>query len=207
MATILVPRTASFVLRGELYGQEIINIVYAEKTNEGPWSVELLASCLQGVMLSMKTTLAPQQSAFYSCVEGIATDLGVYGGNQYVESNPLYTWSGAIGGDSLPGGSAFVVKFLTGRVGRSFRGRNFIAGIPEASANTGRVIGAFTDAVVQAYSDLGDVFTENLAHWVIVSRTFAGSPVVPPARWEVTSVGFTTNAIRSQRKRNVGIGA
>lgn len=113
---------------------------------------------------------------------------------------------GAVPSNAVPNNSAFVVTFRTALIGRSFRGRNYIAGIPETQVDVSRL--ATTEATYfrDAYAGIPGIVTA--AHtWVVVSRTVNQVVQMPSALTNpVTTVDVIDNVMDSQRRRLPGRG-
>lgn len=113
---------------------------------------------------------------------------------------------GAVPSNAVPNNSAFVVTFRTALIGRSFRGRNYIAGIPETQVDVSRLAPGEVTYFRDAYASIPSIVTS--AHlWVVVSRTVNGVIQQPTALTNpVTSVDAIDNVMDSQRRRLPGRG-
>lgn len=115
--------------------------------------------------------------------------------------------AGNVPSGAVPNGSAFVVKFGTDLLGRSFRGRNYVAGLPATSVAGSIYSAPTTNAVLTAYSALAGVLTPLNAEHVVVSFQNNGVPRVSGVATSVSSYTNTNRGTRSQRRRNPGIGS
>jgi hypothetical protein len=108
--------------------------------------------------------------------------------------------------DEVANGVALVVCFRTNKRGRSFRGRNYLAGFIETLVVQSQYTNAFVADVVEAYN----IFKEDVASqgypMQVVSRISGGVPRVTGVATEVQEIVNTTPATRSQRRRNPGVG-
>lgn len=106
---------------------------------------------------------------------------------------------------STPGNAALVVTFRTGLAGRSFRGRNYIGGLPLVMDDPNHFTDAFAAALQAAYATLPTVLdTLTLTH-VVASRWINGVLRTTGAATPVT--GYTVNdQVDSQRRRLAGRG-
>jgi len=206
MAPVYVPGVAKIAVNQTLYGQQVENILYVKRTDGLPWPINQLGDVAAAVEEAWIGNIIDVQAVPMNYVSVTVTDISMAGGAQAIKYPTDGPIDGDQTGDSLPGGSAFVVKFLTGRVGRSFRGRNYIAGIPESLCALGAVGATFIEGVLNFYETFMVNMTSFGYQWVVVSRQLNGATLTPPASIPVTSVGYSTNAVRSQRRRNVGIG-
>jgi len=120
---------------------------------------------------------------------------------------------GEITGNSLPGNVAFVVSFRTEQRGRSFRGRNYVVGIP-ASVQLGNQISEEEAAdLVAAYNELIGIAAAGALVWSVVSRysgidPVTGKPIprVAGIATPITAVLAVDTNLDSQRNRLTGRG-
>lgn len=152
------------------------------------------------------TNLAPSLSTDLSLVQVDATYKGVATGPQFVYTTGLPD-AGNAPTDSVPNGTAFVVKFGTSNIGRSFRGRNYIAGIPAASYVNSVLDNSTANAIRSAYAALPGVLSGIGYQHVVVSRRTGGALRPSGILTPVVSYSFTTQSSRSQRRRNPGVGS
>ena len=110
--------------------------------------------------------------------------------------------------DAMPANVAPCISFRTGSRGRSFRGRNYIAGIPEGVVAGNRFSGDWAAAMTAAYNNLIAIAADLDCTWVVVSRYsgMGGTPRRPIPRaagvtTPVLSASFTDNIVDSQRRR------
>ena len=105
-----------------------------------------------------------------------------------------------------PNNVAGVVSFLTDQRGRSYRGRNYVPGIPEPSwqDSISMTTGAAA-ALAAAYADLEDVATATGAEHVVVSKYHDKAPRVAGIATPVTAYRVDTK-FDSQRRRLSGRG-
>jgi len=114
--------------------------------------------------------------------------------------------SGAVGGAALTNQNAFVMSFKTASRGRSFRGRNYIPGIPPAGlATPTEFSSAEVTAQTAAYHDLASVTSALGWTHVVLSRYHDGVQRLVGVATPVTDyVGRT--AVGTQRRRVIGHG-
>lgn len=110
-------------------------------------------------------------------------------------------------GDSLPNNCALVITKRTLLRGRSYRGRIYHPGIPEAQCTGNVVTAAFVTQIVNAYATML-TFTTTGTTWdmVVVSRYNNNSPRAEADSNQVTGLG-SDGLIDSQRRRLPGRGA
>lgn len=128
------------------------------------------------------------------------------------QTGPQYTLTaglpvtGEVPSDPVPNNSAFVVTFRTALIGRSFRGRNYIAGIPETYTSISRLSNTIATYFRDSYA--GIPAAVGVGHlWVVVSRTVNGVVQMPTALTSpITTVDVIDNVMDSQRRRLPGRG-
>lgn len=204
MAFIPTPGACRFAVTQTLFGQDVVNTIWMDRTDEAVWtSANITIAC----------------SFLWSFWEGFImtflsndiTLVSVDGWSQDSDSAPVGSYSdtpvnGEIVSQSLPAQNAFVIKFGTGKRGRSYRGRNFIAGLPEVDVDDDKMDAGFIAALVGSFEGLNDVLdTANCRH-IIVSHQHNGvvleeGEITPVTYYEATSPG-----IRGQRRRQFGVG-
>jgi len=206
MAFIPVPDTAEVELIGDLFGQIVENTLYFQ--TDGGWIGSALAQLAASVADWAVTSLLSGLSSDYSLQRVVATDISVSSGAQstFVTDLPV---SGGTESASMPGGTAGCISFRTGFAGRSFRGRNYICGIPEAHVLGNQIDASFLDFVVGAYNDLQGAVTDDLpdAVWCVASRYHANAPRVAGVTTPVTVALYADRNVDSQRRRLAGRGS
>jgi hypothetical protein len=133
--------------------------------------------------VSVYTSTAVQLNEIYS------TDLttAIAPTNSYV---PPTTIAGADTSPPLPNNVSLCASFRTANRGRSFRGRNYVAGLCHANVTANTVGASTVAAVLAAYNQLLTIGTATGWSWYVVSR-FSG--VNPTTRQPIPrSVGIRT---------------
>lgn len=129
-----------------------------------------------------------------------ATDESQGAGAQFITA-PGTAEYGDMNSPILPGNVTFAVKFGTGHVGRSYRGRMYWCGLMEASVNGNIVDASLADAIVAACETIPTYLaSDNLEH-VVVSTIENGAPRAVGLANLVTSYGYTDLIVDSQRGR------
>lgn len=190
-------------LRGLLHGQEYENVWYFLRSPEGSAPAAVAPDIYDWVQSTWRQNFAPE----LIWDELYFTDLTS-------QVAPTYTYvfdpalAGTASGVALPGGSAASVSFRTNARGRSARGRNYLGGI-SSSDRTGNVIaGARLGSILEDLNTLkATLLGTHLWTWVVLSRISNGAPRVGGLARPVTAFAFPTPNIRSQRRRNGGIGS
>jgi hypothetical protein len=128
-------------------------------------------------------------------------------------SGPIYdTTSGypLPGGNDaqpLPNGVALVVTARTALRGRSFRGRNYVAGLLPSQVTDSMFQAGIVSAVLSHYNALTEAMRVSLIPMVVVSRFSGGLPRAFGTATDITTWDNVSRGTRSQRRRNPGIGS
>jgi len=121
--------------------------------------------------------------------------------------------NGNLTGNTLPNSNSLTVSFRTNNRGRSFRGRNYIAGLTVGVVVENNAVPGYMASVVAAYETLlpsGGALTSGT--WVVASRFSGvdgdGKPVprVTGVTTPITSVVIVDSIVDSQRRRLPGRG-
>ena len=212
MPFVPVPNTVQINTVYELDSQEVETTSYYKKATAVTTSD--LTSLLEEVNTIVRTQLIPFLGNTITLVRLVGTLLSTVDGLIAVSTTSLPV-SGGASGEAAPNNVALTMSIRTAARGRSFRGRNYIPGIPkdlitESEVGSGSVA-AYTDAytaLMGAGADLG-------FEMVVVSRfsgfTIVGGRKVPTPRAEgiatpVTNVFVVDNTVDSQRRRLPGRG-
>lgn len=112
-----------------------------------------------------------------------------------------------------PGNVAPCISFKTGLRGRSFRGRNYIVGVPQTELTEATLDAGWLAAVTGAYNALPALLEPAGATWVVLSRfsgvdplTHRPIPRVAGIATPVSDAAFVDNKSDSQRRRLPGRG-
>lgn len=120
--------------------------------------------------------------------------------------------SGGDAGDPLPPQDAMVVTIKTTTRGRSYRGRNYIVGLPEDTQSGGEWSVGIMGAIEGAYAELVAVATANNVDWVVVSRYSGVNPVTGQPIPRVTGITTPVSSfaarpiVATQTRRKLGRG-
>lgn len=209
MAFIPGPKVAMVTVNATIDEQELQNTLYFRLNAPAPsWpqvSLELLVKEVRDYWASAWQPTASDRITFRG-VE--ASDLTSADG-----ITAAIDWGlPATGGQSLallPNNCSLAVSFRTARRGRSYRGRNYIVGIPENQVVSNEVDGAWAEAARAFYEGIltqdwtapGDLCT-----WGVFSRYANGDPRPVGVFEPITSVTLTNLVIDSQRNRLPGRG-
>lgn len=130
---------------------------------------------------------------------------------QFSESAPAIDHAvtptpGGVASPSVQNNVTWCVKFNTAGRGKSFRGRNYVPGIPQESVAANEVGAGYAGSLVSVYNGLaGAVDLSGFAH-VVVSHFTAGAPRVAGLVSAVTSCSYSDLVVDSQRRRLPGRG-
>jgi len=185
-------------------GQRIENTIWVQQAE--PPTAGQLELLTDSIVTWWDTEMAPLLSNQISLVLVQATYKGDVTGPQFINSLTV-----PITGESLThaiaNGAALVVKFGTSNIGRSFRGRNYIAGAPDNVCVDSVFTVDFVGDVLAAYQALPAALSDVSAAHVVVSRRTAGAERPTGIATLVTSYSNTNRGTRSQRRRNPGVGS
>ena len=121
---------------------------------------------------------------------------------------------GGVSNEAAPNNVAACISFRTGIAGRSFRGRNYIPGVPNSVVTLNTMDTTFMDAFVGAYSLLqaGGGALPGGWIWGVLSQ-FSGVDIlghpIPRAAGVFTPIVntlFVSNKVKSMRTRSPGHG-
>jgi hypothetical protein len=209
MAFTPVPNTARCCLKYTLFDQQVCNIMYFEKGS--PWTASELVTLATAINSWVDAELLPLLSADMKFVGTEARSMEAESAPsvEVAISPPL---EGDVANAGLPGNVALAIKFATGLTGRSFRGRNYIAGWPEQSVTGNKMLPAPQAALVVAFEQLASYLVGLAANHVVASL-FSG--VDPDGKPIPRTTGVTTEVsqytadenIDSMRKRLNGRGS
>jgi len=115
---------------------------------------------------------------------------------------------GGITGEAAPNNVSPCVSFRTGMAGRSFRGRNYIAGVSNSDILGNTIDTGWATTIVNGYNFLlpGGVNDPAPFVWSVASFFTANLPRLTGIATPITSVIFTDSIVDSQRRRLPGRG-
>lgn len=144
---------------------------------------------------SLKTWTTPTQSL----IEVIATDMSIADGIQVANSltTPL---AGTASGDDLPSNVAAVVSFLSEQSGRSYRGRNYIAGQVGTFISGNSLTTGYMAAALTAYAAMNTRMNAIGFDHVICSMYHNNAPRTEGVLTRVTDYRMD-NVVDTQRRR------
>lgn len=210
MAFVPVANTVLVETRMLLDNQQVENTFTIRfETAPNPSVLDILATDFRDWWISDYADLVSDELELR---EVVVTDLTTQTGPQFSLAAPIGT-TGTITGSVLSNNVSLCVSFRTANRGRSFRGRNYIAGVPAASVVQNNAVAGYVSNVVAAYEKLlpgGGALSSGT--WVVASRfsgvDSAGKPIPRAAgvTTPITGVVVVDSTIDSQRRRLPGRG-
>lgn len=211
MPFIPTPDTAEAVLSFSDAGELAQNTLYF--TQAGGWTAGSLLTLCNDLDTWYEGSVLPLLSSSLALIAIVCTDIETQFGAQAGISS---TAVGGVGTEQAPNAIAACVGFRTGIRGRSFRGRNYVPGIPNAAININILDPTFMIDIVTGYEAIlpgGGVFAGGVPLWTVVSRYSGVNPTtgapIPRAAGitsQVTEVRFSDNIVDTQRRRGPGRG-
>lgn len=204
MAFVPALNTVMAEVRQTIDGQQIENTLYFQ--SDDPPTVASMTTLGTGIAVWWEDFVLVRQSNQIEFREVYLTDLTTATAPT-VTIGPFTGKVGGVGVDSCPNNAAFCVSFRTAGRGRSARGRNYVAGLPESEVVRSRLVGAFRTQLVAAYEEIlpPDALAPGYT-WVVVSRFTAGAPRVTALVQPITAVSSVDDVVDSQRRRLPGRG-
>lgn len=199
-----VPDTIQMELRHLLDGQMVENTLYF-RNNNGAWGDQEAATFAQTIGAWYAGGPLDQLSQDLTLREVYITDLSSVSG--FTVTVPLVPPTpGGVAEESMSNNVAVCVSFRTAFRGRSFRGRNYLAGIPIGAVLHNTLTTGFVNAINDAYGDLQSIVNAVGVEWVVVSR-YSGGVLRPTGIATPVQAAFLTDTtVDSQRRRLPGRG-
>lgn len=204
MPFIPVPLTVEAEMRMRCEGQRVENTLYFHKVSG--WNVAGATDLANELLTWWTAQYAPQLSSNLSLNEIAITDLSSATGFSHEQAAPVPNPTGGSIDDNLPLNVALAVSFRTSNRGRSFRGRNYITGIPISQVSGSLVDGPFIASLQDAYEALIGIASGLDASWSVVSRFHDNAPRTTGIATHITSAIIVDNVVDSQRRRLPGRG-
>lgn len=205
MAFQRVPNTIQVSVRATLFGQQVENTLYVKPISAPP-NAASVKQAAEAAGTWFRTKLLDNLGSDVVYRETFARSLDTAAGAEYTDTTGAGTTGGA-GVGCLSGNISFAVKFLTGLAGRSFRGRNFLFGLPTTAVSGNTLFAPFAASYVGAFTDFLDDMLAAEFTWVVVSRVADGIERVEAVATAVITAALTNLIVDSQRRRLTGSGA
>lgn len=207
MAFQPVDYTCGVVVKNKLPGSQdfLVDLAFNRGAAE-PSQLEMvaLATTIDGWW---STQILPYLCATVSYVEVIVTQLALQYGFQVFSANSAGV--GGVGTEQAPNAQAACISLRTGTRGRSFRGRNYLSGVPNADIDVNTLSPTFMSNIANGYNTLrpGEAYDPTPFTWCVVSRYFGGVLRTPKGvTTPIVNALFTDDIIDDQRRRKPGVG-
>jgi len=211
MPFVPAANTASIDVVYSLDGQRVENTLYALRNTA--WTPAQIQQLAQNVTSWAANELLPQLASSITLLRVETRDISVQNGALGIFVADVGT-IGGVADESEPNNVAACVSFRTGIAGRSFRGRNYVAAIPDNAVNTNTLTNAFATAILAAYGELNATWLALTSSVHVVLSRFSGVDAngdpIPRAvglTTPVTAYQFTDLIVDSQRGRLPGRGS
>lgn len=198
MAFIPVAKTVEAEIRMLLDGQKVENTLYFRYlTVPTPANLDALgAALLDWWETSYATLVTPETTVREIYLTSLDTETSPAA--TVVPAAPL---AGTIESSILPNNASFCVSFRTASRGRSFRGRNYIAGLAASGVVNNTLEEAYVTNIVNAYTALLTVAFGLSNIWSVVSRFSGNAPRVAGVTTNITTVVAVDRTVDSMRRR------
>lgn len=205
MAFIPVNETVQAEVRMLLDDQKIENTLYFHKI--GGFDVSAGVALANALLLWWTEEFRVQISNEVALREIYLTELSSIDSWTWTQAAPTPAPVGSQNLPATPSNVALCVSFRTAKRGRSYRGRNYIAGIPRDNVSSNEVSAGAATGLVSAYNSLMDLATDAGGQWVVVSRYHNNAPRAAGVHQAITSVVIVDRTVDSQRRRLPGRGS
>lgn len=179
-------------------GQLIVNVYHITTTL--PLISANLTAIANAFLTWWTTDLRTVQSSALVLSRIRALDVSVEDGAEGIVI-PSSNQAGAIAGTDAPNNVALVVTHLTGRTGRSFKGRTYLAGVPSASVAGSTYNGAAVAAIATEFTDLPTRLAAVSGTHVVAS--YFNNGVKRPIAVASTVTAYRVNDIIDTQRRRV----
>lgn len=203
MAYIPVPNTCSVELFFTSAGQQLENVYHV--VGDDPFTESTLEDVGDIVMAWATDHFMPPLSNDISLVGMKVTSL---------ETDTAPVWEPSLGeavpgsetGDAIPLNACGIVTWKTALRGRSYRGRTYVAGIPESFVENSAISTAYQTTLHDVFSLLHGGIVSESYNLAVVSRVNDGAPRTTGVATVVTSFQVKL-VLASQRRRLPGRGS
>jgi hypothetical protein len=199
-----VPETIEVDLHQRLDGQRLENSLYFHKT--GGWVAADVPVVYNALLLWWNANLSASQSNQLTLAEISIVSLESDTAFSFDIATPVPNPAGDVTSGSVPNNVALCVSIRTDLRGRSYRGRNYVPGLPVNQVTQNTVSAPTVAAIQTSYNDLIAVASGFGAQWVVVSRYTGNAPRVTGVHRAVTSALIVDATVDSQRRRLPGRG-
>lgn len=210
MPFVPVPNVIEAEIRMLLDNQKIENTLYFSKPDG--WTLAQAVTMGNNLLTWWASLYSVPLSNQLSLREIYITDLSSATGFSTTAPAPTPAPTGDVVGESEPNSVAIAISFRTGLRGRSYRGRNYVSGLPVAQVTQNTVSSTVQADIINAYGALDFQASLVGGDWVVVSRysgvDAAGKPIprTTGIATLVSAVVITDSTVDSQRRRLPGRG-
>jgi hypothetical protein len=198
------PGVAEVDIRGLLHGNLVENTLFLRQGDA--WTPEQLASAASLMRGWWFASIMPNLSEDYIFREVFIKDLSIEAGDEASDATG-YGIQGSTAFPALPGNVTFAVSFRTGKAGRSFRGRNYLPGIPSNEVSGDQISPSTAAGYAGMYEALLTALVGSDFTWVVLSRVADGVLRAAGLSTDVISVISTDVILDSMRRRLSGRGS
>jgi len=204
MPFIPAPNVAQVEAVFQVDGQIVENVLEFQGTDLSETS---LLALLDAVNAAIRTQVLPLLSSTLQLLRVVGQIIDAADGLVAISTASLPA-AGSNSATNLPSNVTFCISKRTGLAGRSFRGRNYIPGIPEnVRSSPNSLLTTYVTSLVAAWETVNLAAVDDGWVPVVVSRFSGGAPrtvaVVTPA----TAFIAVDNTLDSQRRRLPGRGS
>jgi hypothetical protein len=203
MAFVPVPNTIGVDVIYEQDGQRVENTLYFERP--AGWDGSTIATFLGELNTYIQTELLPVLSTAIQLVQLVGTLLDAVDAIA-VTLNISPPVSGSVTGDAMPNNVTYTIQFKTAQRGRSFRGRNYVPGLPNSAVSSNNVTSDFRTSLLAFYTGLIALAGDHTATWVVVSRVSGGVDRAIGVTTIINTPATADQVVDSQRRRLPGRG-
>lgn len=198
-------RVAELVIKATVAGENVFNTLRCQKVDAGPWTNIQLTDLIDQAYAHWHGGVMSNLSEQYTLQSMVATDISIAGGLQEVDASGAGEFGGIASG-TPPNNVCWAVKFTTGHVGRSYRGRMFIGGLP-LNAIVGNNLSSLTagNLITDIAAMITALDTVDLTP-VIVQRWADKVKLAEAVMHPITAVSYTDLVLDSMRTRLPGRG-
>lgn len=194
------PGAASVRVEQQLAGNELNYILNFSRPGVEPYGASELTDLANLVYDWWVDRIGPELSSQVTLRSVTARALDGPFGPQ-VTYNPGTPAGGAITQEAAPANVAFCVTHRSNLIGRSWRGRTYVAGFPRGDVALNQLAGAKVVAFVSAFNNLRTRASELGDTFVVLSRQF-NKVVRPEAQWTPIRLSEANDSrVDSQRGR------
>lgn len=199
MPFIPAPLTFKAAIEMTLYDKPVTNILHV--LTQDDLTTEDMGVLAHAIGLVWETNFMALFSAHLVYQQTVLTDISVEFGRQVVDV-PALPIPGGVSGDAMPANVAVVTTFRTGNIGRSRRGRAYLAGYSESNI-TGNVVEPTVRAnTLATWLLLADGIDAAIpgALQCVVSKQVGGVPLTIADSWAITQYEVQ-EFVKTQKRR------